>query len=147
MEKVVPSRFNIRVYGLLFNEGKVLVTDEIRLGTKMTKFPGGGLEFGEGLEDGLKREFQEELSVEIEVNELFYINEFLQISSFDNHDQLMSVYYKVSLVEGVINTTETPFYFESKEPQCFRWVGLDDIMESDLTFPIDKVVLQKLKDE
>jgi len=132
---------------LLLNEGKVLVTDEIRLGTKMTKFPGGGLEFGEGLEDGLKREFQEELSVEIEVNELFYINEFLQISSFDNRDQLMSVYYKVSLVEGVINTTETPFYFESKEPQCFRWVGLDDIMESDLTFPIDKVVLQKLKDE
>lgn len=147
MEKVVPSRFNIRVYGLLFNEGKVLITDEIRLGTKMTKFPGGGLEFGEGLEDGLKREFQEELSVEIEVNELFYINEFLQISSFDNRDQLMSVYYKVSLREGVINTTETPFCFEAKEPQCFRWVGIDDIMESDLTFPIDKVVLQKLKDE
>lgn len=147
MEKVVPSRFNIRVYGLLLNEGKVLVTDEIRLGTKMTKFPGGGLEFGEGLEDGLKREFQEELSVEIEVNELFYINEFLQISSFDNRDQLMSVYYKVSLVEGVINTTETPFCFETEEPQCFRWVGLDEIMESDLTFPIDKVVLQKLKDE
>ena len=38
------NRFNVRVYGLLFNDEKeVLVTDENRFGIQFTKFPGGGL--------------------------------------------------------------------------------------------------------
>ena len=51
--------FNIRVYGILLNDrNEVLVSDECRNGYSFTKFPGGGLEFGEGLVDGLKREFE-----------------------------------------------------------------------------------------
>lgn len=142
---MIPSRFNIRVYGLLIQDGKVLITDEIRGGTKMTKFPGGGLEFGEGLAEGLKREFQEELNVEIKVGELFYINDFLQISSFDAKDQLMSVYYQVELEAGEIKSTNIPFHFETEEPQCFRWIDLNELMENEFTFPIDKVVVKKLK--
>jgi 8-oxo-dGTP diphosphatase len=43
------QKFNIRVYGILINEHKqVLVTDEYIKGHEITKFPGGGLEFGEG---------------------------------------------------------------------------------------------------
>lgn len=142
---MIPSRFNIRVYGLLIQDGRVLITDEIRGGTKMTKFPGGGLEFGEGLAEGLKREFQEELNVEIKVGELFYINDFLQISSFDSKDQLMSVYYNVELESGEIKSTDVPFEFETEEPQCFRWIDLNELVENEFTFPIDKVVVKKLK--
>ena len=44
--------FNIRVYGILINDAKqVLVSDEYIRGTYITKFPGGGLEFGEGTRD------------------------------------------------------------------------------------------------
>ena len=49
------KRFNIRVYGFLIDEGCILVTDEFRLGIFMTKFPGGGLIYGEGMIDCLKR--------------------------------------------------------------------------------------------
>ena len=52
------NHFNIRVYGFLLDDGRVLVTDEFRLGIYMTKFPGGGLHFGEGTVDCLKRELQ-----------------------------------------------------------------------------------------
>ena len=53
--------FLIRMYGLVVNsKQEVLVSDEFELNMKMTKFPGGGLEFGEGLTDGLRREFREE---------------------------------------------------------------------------------------
>jgi len=34
------SQFNIRVYGLLLDDNRILVTDEYRLGIFMTKFPG-----------------------------------------------------------------------------------------------------------
>ncbi|MFN5439619.1 MAG: NUDIX hydrolase, partial [Bacteroidota bacterium] len=41
--------FNIRVYGILISDdNQVLVSDEFIRGNYYTKFPGGGLEFGEG---------------------------------------------------------------------------------------------------
>mgnify|MGYP001365996644 FL=1 len=141
---MIPSRFNIRVYGILIQEGKILVTDEIRSGVKMTKFPGGGLEFGEGIVECLIREFKEELNVVISVKTLFYINEAYQVSSFSEREQLLSVYYQVSLDEGEIKSTETPFLFETNEPQCFRWLDLNKITKNDVTFPIDKIVVEKL---
>ena len=53
------SRFNIRVYGIWIDEDdKVLLSDEFFRDTYMTKFPGGGLELGEGTIDGLKREWR-----------------------------------------------------------------------------------------
>jgi 8-oxo-dGTP diphosphatase len=49
---MVPERYNIRVYGLCIDKyGRILVTDERRGGHLMTKFPGGGHDLGEGLED------------------------------------------------------------------------------------------------
>lgn len=59
------SKVNIRVYGLIFCKGLLLITDEFRLGMPMTKFPGGGLIKGEGTIDCLKRECMEELGQEI----------------------------------------------------------------------------------
>ena len=56
----------------------------------------------------------------------------------------MSIYYYVSLVDGNIQTTETPFLFETEEPQCFRWLDLNQITKNDVTFPIDKIVVEKL---
>ncbi|MBL4624869.1 MAG: NUDIX domain-containing protein [Flavobacteriales bacterium] len=64
-----PNKFNIRVYGLLFNEqGDLLVSDEERFGNKFTKFPGGGLEFGESIISCLIREYNEELKQKRVVN-------------------------------------------------------------------------------
>ena len=61
-------KFNVRVYGLLFNEqNQILISDEEEYGFQFSKFPGGGLEYGEGLIDGLIREFMEECNAEIEV--------------------------------------------------------------------------------
>ena len=46
---MAEKKFNIRVYGLLINDrNEILVSDEFRMGVFMTKFPGGGLKFGEG---------------------------------------------------------------------------------------------------
>jgi len=48
-------QFNVRVYGLLINDRQeILISDEQEYGIQFTKFPGGGLEYGEGLTDGLK---------------------------------------------------------------------------------------------
>ena len=141
------ERFNIRVYGLLIQEGKILVTDEVRGVFEMTKFPGGGLEFGEGTADCLKREFQEELSIDISVDQFYYTNEFLQVSRFNKRDQLHSIYYEVSTNADLSMYKEEGFQpFEGKE-QRFRWVAINDLNPNEFTFPLDQVVVKKLKEK
>ena len=61
------ERFNIRVYGVLQRGGKVLVSHERIAGRVHAKFPGGGLEFGEGPKDAVVREFMEELGITVTV--------------------------------------------------------------------------------
>ncbi len=138
--------FNLRVYGLLINDlNEVLVSDECRNGYSFTKFPGGGLEFGEGLKEGLQREFQEELGIEVEVKDLFYVNDFFQASAFNPNHQLISFYFKVSYpnwksIEA--NQHDVPWTVEGEKQ---RWISLNTISPDDFTFPIDQIVAEKLK--
>src|ERR1700744_4232671 len=91
--------FNVRVYGLLINaDNEILISDEQEYGMQFTKFPGGGLEYGEGLVEGLKREFIEECNADIEVISHFYTTDFFVKSAF-NDSQIISVYYLVKNVE------------------------------------------------
>ena len=77
-------QFTLRVYGILINENKqVLVSDEYIRGNYYTKFPGGGLEFGEGTRDCLKREFREEMDLDVEVGEHLYTTDYFQMSAFN----------------------------------------------------------------
>jgi 8-oxo-dGTP diphosphatase len=75
-----PGNFVIRIYGIVLNESnEILLTDEYQLGMKMTKFPGGGLHFGEGTIDCLRREFREECNgQEIKNIRHFYTTDFFQ---------------------------------------------------------------------
>jgi 8-oxo-dGTP diphosphatase len=144
------DRFNIRVYGFLMDEGKVLVTDEFRLGIYMTKFPGGGLQFGEGTIDCLKREFMEELNIEIEVLSHYYTTDFFQPTTLlPSNMQLFNVYYLVSTAKPYRFSTTT---VKNDIPpvdgaQSFRWVKISELHEEDFTFPIDKFIVAKLKQE
>src|SRR3954462_4666105 len=94
--------FNIRVYGILIGENKqVLVSDEFIRGGLYTKFPGGGLEFSEGTRDCLKREFKEEMDLEVQVTEHLYTTDFFQMSAFNPEHQIISIYYYVKALEPI----------------------------------------------
>jgi len=138
------QRFNIRVYGILINSNKeVLLSDESRYGTSFTKFPGGGLNWGEGTKKCLQREFLEELNVEIEVGEPFYLTDFFQESAFNQNDQLLSFYYFVTL-KSPNTIDELQLEGHHDDGESFRWKALDQLSEDNVTFPIDKLVAEKL---
>jgi mutator protein MutT len=148
----VIKRFNVRVYGILINDhNQVLVADEaFTNGTRATKFPGGGLELGEGLIEGLVREFKEECGIDVEVTEHFYTTDFFQPSFFDTNSQIISVYYLCKSKEcDKIKTSDVKFDFvveDGKEAESFRWVNVAAIgNETSITLPIDVVVQGMLK--
>ncbi|MCS6905440.1 MAG: NUDIX hydrolase [Bacteroidia bacterium] len=133
--------FNLRVYGLWINSKKeiLLVEEEIN-NFLMRKFPGGGLEWGEGILDCLYREWREETGLPILKHEHFYTTDFFQISAFNPSHQIISVYYLVQSPEDfAIHSPQTPMI------KRFLWCPLRELQESELTFPIDRVVLRKLK--
>jgi 8-oxo-dGTP pyrophosphatase MutT (NUDIX family) len=143
------KKFNIRVYGLLIDEGKILVSDEFRLGIFMTKFPGGGLIYGEGLTECLKREFMEELNLEISIISHYYTTDFFVASKhLPIEYQLINVYYRVQAEKPYpFTTTDKKFDFPEvvDGAQCFRWVPVADLTEEEFTFPIDKFLVNKLQ--
>jgi 8-oxo-dGTP pyrophosphatase MutT (NUDIX family) len=142
------SYFNVRVYGLLINENnQVLISDEQSGGRTFSKFPGGGVEVGEGIIDALKREFMEECNAEIEVIRHLYTTDFYEQSSF-NDSQILSIYYLVKETKPLTLTYKTVvFDFDENTLQSFRWISLNDLSTDDVTFRTDKTAIELLLKE
>ena len=148
--------FNLRVYGVLINEKKqVLVSDEFIRGNYYTKFPGGGLEFGEGTRDCLRREFKEEMYLEVEIGDHIYTTDHFQRSAFNPAHQIISIYYFANPLEPIkTRLSDKPFDFDEQqlnvykatnETETFRFIDWDDFSEESVTLPIDKIVAGLLK--
>jgi 8-oxo-dGTP diphosphatase len=144
------KRYNIRAYALIFWNGCYLVTDEFRSGKRMTKFAGGGLEWGEGLEDAVRRECREELNQEPISVHHFYTTDFFMASAFNPNDQLISIYYEVALPhpERII-TKGVAFDFDEEKDgaQIFRWIPKSELHENLMTYPIDQKVVNLLREK
>lgn len=147
-----PSKLVIRVYALIVNDkNEVLLSDEYQLDMRMTKFPGGGMEAGEGPLDCIVREIEEECEGQSLLNvEHFYTTDYFQKALFMKDHQLISIYYKAELKEPVqFEITETPFAFEAdvNGNQSFRWKSIRELVPMELTFPIDRKVAALLRDQ
>jgi len=149
--------FNVRVYGILLGENKkVLVSDEFIRGDYYTKFPGGGLEFGEGTRDCLKREFKEEMDLDVKITDHIYTTDFFQMSAFSAGQQIIAVYYFAEALEPIkaplrtkpfdFDERELKIYEEKNEIETFRFIDWDLFSEDSVTLPIDKVAAKIVKE-
>ena len=143
--------FNVRVYGLLINEKKqVLVSDEriYNRNLEITKFPGGGLELGEGTLDCIKREFKEELNIDIEIVKHLYTTDFFQQSAFHDDHQIISIYYIVKPLKPLpIPVNNGLPVYPDKVGEIFRFIDWEFFNEDIMSLPIDKIAVKILKSE
>jgi 8-oxo-dGTP diphosphatase len=150
--------FNLRVYGILINEKKqVLVSDEFIRGNYYTKFPGGGLEFGEGTIECLRREFKEEMNLEVEVGAHIYTTDYFQMSAFNPEHQIISIYYYTRPLEEIraplrnkvfdFDEEQLKVYAVTGETETFRFIDWNNFSEDSVTLPIDKIVAAMIKEK
>lgn len=130
--------FNVRVYGLMENDGKLLIIKEPFAGNIIYKFPGGGLEYGEGLKECLIREFNEELNLEIEVLDHIYTQDYFLASQFDSSEQIIMIYYRVK----ALNLSEIKVL--DQDIQDLIWKDLTELSPKDLTLETDQLVVSML---
>lgn len=132
------SKFNIRVYGLLTLKGDILLLEEWYAGRKLVKFPGGGLEYGEGTKDCLKRECMEELNIQITDIQHFYTTDFFQASAFREGEQLLSIYYRCHARD------EHAPSIKERSIERIKPIPLSELKVSDLSLPVDQHVAKAL---
>ncbi|MGV8914622.1 MAG: NUDIX domain-containing protein [Kaistella sp.] len=132
------DKINVRVYAAAVKDKKVLVLFEEYAGEYLMKLPGGGLEFGEGVLDCLRREFDEELNIKINIIEHLYTQEEFLVSRFRANEQLLTLYYVVEIVD------ETEFLIMDPCIEKAEWISLET-EENPFTLPVDQIVFEILK--
>ena len=131
------------------------MSDEFIRGKYYTKFPGGGLELGEGTRDCLKREFKEEMDLNVEIGAHIYTTDYYQQSAFNPVHQIISIYYYAKALEPItapLRTKEFDFderelaiYEKENEIETFRFIDWESFSADSVTLPIDKYVANMLK--
>ncbi len=73
----MAEKIGIRTATVTIRDGKVLLVRSKYDDGEFYLFPGGGVEFGETVEEGAIRETLEETGIKVKINKLLHINEFI----------------------------------------------------------------------
>jgi len=94
------KRLRVRVAGIIIEDGKILLIAHKKKKDVYWLLPGGGVDFGESLEEALKRELMEELGVSVEVEDIFCV-----IDSIAPEDRrhIVNVCFKCCCAKGDIS--------------------------------------------
>ena len=127
------GRFSYRVAGLAVREGRLLV--QRAQGDPCLSVPGGHVAFGETGAQTLRREFREELGLEIEVGPLAAVGEVF--FRWNGPCQQIGLYYTVNFPgepwEGLRYSLDSP------EKVGFLWVPVEKIQRGEAEFCLPKL--------
>lgn len=142
------SNFNLRSYGILIHENRLLVSTEYYENTGKTfiKLPGGGLEKGEGPGEALERELSEELNISTKITEIYAVSPKVSKSVFDD-SSVISFYWKVESWTGEIVTGNKISHDIQEGWQLLNWLAINDLDPSKFSFAADQKVIEKLISE
>jgi len=146
MNEELPKRWNLRVYGLLIEDGWILLSRESYPGFEgfMIKLPGGGMQLGEGPEEALTREMEEEVGLKVHSVEIVHIPASCHRSHFDN-SQVVSLYYRVKRDSGQIPRHMNREVIRGETVyQEFYWCSLKELDAASMTWETDREVVEAL---
>jgi 8-oxo-dGTP diphosphatase len=118
------NQLRIRVCGICLQDGKILLINHSGL-NESNEFwspPGGGLQFGETIEECLKREFLEETNTTISVGKFLIVNEFIKETL-----HAIELFYEVKIESGNVKKGYDP---EMKDQiiKDIQWLSFEEIL-------------------
>lgn len=145
MNSLSNQRFHVGVYGVLFKKNSVLLIKKSRGAYKgMFDLPGGSIEFGEKVEEALKREFIEETDIILDSYNFIGYNEYFTKYSNESNKlrelHHLGLYYKVFSSFNKIKNT--PDGQDSLGAQFISTESLEEVDISPIALPMIRRVLK-----
>ncbi|MEH7349468.1 NUDIX hydrolase [Gottfriedia acidiceleris] len=121
--------FNLRVAGIWIENGHVLIH---RLASDtIWSLPGGRIKFNEESHLSLKREFIEELGIEVEIDQMMWtVENFFTYKENDIHE--VGLYYKIKSENKLTSTMNESFYGKEGNRLIFKWESIENLEEIEL---------------
>jgi mutator protein MutT len=120
------KRIQVVVVAVILHKGKYLLTRRYGPRTKLThnkwQFPGGGLEFNETIDQCLKREVMEEVSISVKI---------LKLIPFI-HEKILGSWHGVAISFLCKPATNNLKIKLDKEASAYGWYSLDEARKLDL---------------
>lgn len=115
------AQITVRVNGVLIEEGKILLVEQDVSASRRWAHPGGKLEFGETLRQGIVREFKEETGLDVAVGDLLYVTDRIVEG---NHVVIVS--FQVSKIGGSFGTGKGE-EFTTGKIKSVKMVPIDEL--------------------
>lgn len=130
------KNIRIRVSALIIENDKVLCVKHRKNENEYYLLPGGGLDFGENINDALKREMKEELNADIDPKELLFISESI---SPDGNRHIISV-----VVECLLTNKKLSLGVD--ERVCgFDFLSMDELAETTFYPDFKQTIIEYIK--
>jgi 8-oxo-dGTP diphosphatase len=121
------NQLRVRVCGICVQDGKILLINHAGMNEsgEFWSPPGGGLQFGETIEDCLKREFLEETNIVISIGKFLKIREFLKPPL-----HAIELFYEVKIESGIVKMGFDP-EMEEQIIKDIQWLSFEEVLAKD----------------
>lgn len=121
------NQLRVRVCGICVQDDKILLINHSGMNEsgEFWSPPGGGLQFGETIENCLKREFLEETKTMILVGNFLKINEFVKPPF-----HAIELFYEVKIVSGEIQIGFDP-EMEEQIIKDVKWLSFEEVLNKE----------------
>ena len=108
----------VALRGIIERDGKILVARDVN--DEVWEWPGGRLHMSEHPKEALKREYFEELGVEVEVGNIFYTEQWKHMRSGTPQ---VFLFYRCTIAPDAVPTPDT------KEVAEVKWITREELKD------------------
>lgn len=133
----MAEKIGIRPATIVLKEGKVLLVKSKYQDEEFYLFPGGGLEFGETIEEAAVRETFEETGVKVKIKDLFHVNEYIYAKDWNKRS--LSMFFIAKVIE-ILKPSTT----DGGKIKQVEWIKLSDLNNYNIK---PKIIVDMIKSE
>ncbi len=111
----------VRVAAIVIKDGEILLVRHSKYGKTYWLLPGGGVRYGETLEEAVVRELKEETNLDVVIGRPVFINDSVPP---DRHRHVLNIYFTARITGGTLEAEQSPVL---KETRFFPVASLPDL--------------------
>ena len=137
--KQFGNQLRVRVCGICVESNKILLINHagMNVSGEFWSPPGGGLQFGETIEECLKREFFEETNTLISIGKFLTVRELIKIPL-----HAIELFYEVKIESGMVEKGHDPELIEQIIKEI-KWLTFDEVLsksEEDFANSLQEII-------